>query len=62
MLWDDLMKVGNKVEASTKIKRSIQLDQQYFKGKQLLKINLNSQDDQLEKVQQKSGVASQGQV
>ncbi len=62
MPWDDLIKAVNKAQARAKIQRSIYLDQQYSKGKQSLKISLNSQDDQPKKTQQKSGAASQSQV
>ncbi len=49
MPWDDLIKITNKAEAKVKIQGSTHLDQWYPKGKRLLKISLNSQDDQAKK-------------
>lgn len=45
MLWFNLINETNKVEAKAKIEENILLDQQYRKGKQLLKISLNSWDN-----------------
>ncbi len=48
MPWDNLIKAANKAEARAKIQGSIHLDQQCLKGKQLLKMSLNVQDNQAE--------------
>ncbi len=45
MLWDDLMKAVNKAEARAKIPGSTYLDERCPKGKQPLKISLNTCDD-----------------
>lgn len=45
MSWDDLIRAAIKAEARTKIQGSIYLNQQYPKGKQLLKKSLNTYDN-----------------
>lgn len=45
MLWDNLVSAANKAEAKAKIQESIDLDQQYPKGKQPLNMSLNSRDN-----------------
>ncbi len=60
MPWDDLIRAANKPEARAKIQGSTHLDQRYLKGKRSLKMSLNSQDNQPEKAQQKSGAVFQG--
>ncbi len=62
MPWDDLIRAANKAKARAKIQGSTHLDQRCPKGKRPLMMSLNSRDDQPEKVQQKSGVVSQGQA
>ncbi len=62
MPWDNLVKVANNAEDRVKIQGSIHLDPQFLKGKRLLKMSLNTRNDQPEKAQQKSGTAFQGQV
>ncbi len=47
--WDDLIKAANKAETKTKIQGSIHLDQHCLKEKWLLKMSLNSWDDQAKK-------------
>ncbi len=49
MLWDNLIRAANKAEARAKIQRSIHLNQWCPKGKRLLKMSLNSRDDQAKK-------------
>ncbi len=49
MPWDDLIRAANKAEARAKIQGSTHLDQRCSRGKRLLKMSLNSQDDQPEK-------------
>lgn len=49
MPWDDLIKIFNKAEVRVKIQGSINLDQQYLKEKQLLKMNINFWDNQAKK-------------
>ncbi len=49
MPWDDLIRAANKAEAKAKIQGSTHLDQRCPKGKQPLKMNLNSRDDQTKK-------------
>ncbi len=44
MLWDNLIRVTNKAEAKVKIQGSTQLYQRYPKGKQPLKMSLDSRD------------------
>ncbi len=47
--WDDLIKAANKAEAGAKIQGNTHLDQRCPKGKRLLKMSLNTRDDQVEK-------------
>ncbi len=49
MPWDNLIKAANKAETRAKIQESTYLDQWCAKGKQPLKMSLNSRDDQAEK-------------
>ncbi len=51
MPWDDLIRATNKAEARAKIQGSTHQDQRYFKGKRLLKMSLNSRDNQADKKQ-----------
>ncbi len=54
MPWDDLIRAANKAEVRAKIQGSIYLNQQYSKGKQLLKMSLNARDDQAAAPQSKA--------
>ncbi len=45
MLWDDLIRAANKVEARAKIQGSTHLDQKCPKRRQPLKMSLNARDD-----------------
>ncbi len=49
MLWDDLVRVANKAGARARVQKNTYLDQRYLKRKWLLKMSLNSQDDQIKK-------------
>ncbi len=49
MLWDNLIRAPNKVEARAKIQRNTHLDPRCPKGKRPLKMSLNSRDDQAKK-------------
>ncbi len=49
MPWDDLIRAANKAKTRAKIQGSTHLDQRCPKGKQPLKMNLNTCDDQVEK-------------
>ena len=49
MLLNNLVNTANKAKAKAKIQKNTQLGQQYFKRKRLLKMNLNSKDDQTDK-------------
>ncbi len=60
MSWDNLIKAANKAKVRAKIQKSTHPDQECPKGKQLLKMSLNSWDNQLEKIQQKFDTVSQG--
>ena len=46
MYWDDLIRVANKAEARAKVQKNTHLDQHCPKGKQPLKISINSCDNQ----------------
>lgn len=49
MFWDNLISTANKANAQACIHANIYPDQQCAKGKQLLKISINSWDDQIKK-------------
>ncbi len=49
MPWDDLIRAANKAEARAKIQENTHLDQRCPKGKQPLKMSLNTRDDQAKK-------------
>ncbi len=51
MPWDNLIRGANKAEVRAKIQGSTHLDQWCPKGKQPLKMSLNSRDNQPEKAQ-----------
>ncbi len=53
MLWDDLIKAANKAKARAKSQESTHLDHRCRKGKQLLKMSLNSRDNQTKAPQAK---------
>lgn len=59
MPWNNLVSAVNKAKTRAKIQKSTDLDQRYPKGKQFLKMSLNSQENQSEKAQ-KSGTTPQG--
>ncbi len=54
MPWDDLIRAANKAEARAKIQKSTYLDQWCPKGKQPLKMSLNSRDNQTDKKAQQA--------